>query len=114
MPLPHRLAWLPVLALACLSPLAVAGEAELRAHLAALERQLEGMERQAVNGAAQAAAGFALDSSRYHFDFMRLLEDVRRIRGGVRDYLTPARAQPRDPVELRGDYRQEATAKEAP
>ncbi|MGV8399264.1 integrative conjugative element protein, RAQPRD family [Pseudomonas aeruginosa] len=114
MSLPRRLMRLFTLALACLSPLAFAGEAELRMQLAMLERQLEGIERQAESGAAQAATTFSPGSNRYHFDFIRLRDDVRRMRGGVQDYLTPARAQPRDPLELRGDYRQDALAKEAP
>ncbi|WP_405045738.1 RAQPRD family integrative conjugative element protein [Pseudomonas aeruginosa] len=33
-------------------------------------------------------------------------KDLQRVRAGIQDYLTPPRAQPRDPVELSGDYRQ--------
>ncbi|UQS88729.1 raqprd family integrative conjugative element protein [Pseudomonas chlororaphis subsp. piscium] len=114
MPLPHRHCWLPALLLACLSPLATAGEAELRAELAVLVRQLEGLERQIDHGAALAADGYTPTGSRYHFDYARLREDLHRIRGAIQDYLTPVRAQPRDPVELRGDYRQEPGDREAP
>ena len=38
----------------------------------------------------------------------KLREDIERVRSGIRDYLTPQRAQPRDPATLIGDYRQEA------
>ncbi|MFV0278362.1 MAG: RAQPRD family integrative conjugative element protein, partial [Parahaliea sp.] len=44
--------------------------------------------------------------SRYHLDYARLHEDIERVRQGLHDYLVPRRAQPRDPVELLGDYRQ--------
>ena len=42
---------------------------------------------------------------RYRFDYPRLIRDIQRIRLGVQDYLSPSRAQPRDPSELVGDYR---------
>ena len=73
-----------------------------REQLAALARQLDLIDRlaeHAVHTAPQARA-------RYHFDHARLRKDLRRVRAGIQDYLTPPRAQPRDPVELAGDYRQ--------
>jgi RAQPRD family integrative conjugative element protein len=51
---------------------------------------------------------------RYHFDYARLRQDIERIRGGIRDYLAPKRAQPRDPTTLIGDYRRESEADETP
>lgn len=42
---------------------------------------------------------------RYRFDYNQLLQDIHRIRLGVKGYLFPSRAQPRDPGELVGDYR---------
>lgn len=42
---------------------------------------------------------------RYRFDYSRLHQDIQRIRQGVQGYLSPSRAQPRDPSELVGDYR---------
>ncbi|QGF92955.1 conjugal transfer protein [Pseudomonas sp. CFSAN084952] len=42
---------------------------------------------------------------RYRFDYSRLTQDIQHIRQGVKDYLSPSRAQPRDPGELIGDYR---------
>jgi len=42
---------------------------------------------------------------RYRFDYPRLIRDIQRIRRGVQGYLSPTRAQPRDPGQLVGDYR---------
>ncbi|HFT8625469.1 TPA: RAQPRD family integrative conjugative element protein [Pseudomonas aeruginosa] len=114
MPRPHYFIWLAALALIFGSPLATAGEDELRVELAALVRQLEGLERQAERGAGRATARFEHNDTRYHFDFGRLLEDMRRIRSGVQAYLTPVRAQPRDPDELRAEYRLDTSDQEAP
>lgn len=44
-------------------------------------------------------------TERYRFDYPRLTQDIQRVRQGVQDYLSPSRAQPRDPSELVGDYR---------
>ncbi|RMV84787.1 hypothetical protein ALP04_05408, partial [Pseudomonas amygdali pv. sesami] len=43
-------------------------------------------------------------AQRYHMDYSRLVSDIARIRQGLQDYLTPSRAQPRDPVEISGQY----------
>ena len=87
-------------ALACLllvTPSAFAADtASEHAQLAALVRLAEHSERLPKQ-----------DASRYHFDYARLREDIERVRSGIRDYLTPQRAQPRDPTTLIGDYRQE-------
>lgn len=89
-----------------------AAESEM---LAAVTRQLELLDRLAERAAATAPQ----ERTRYHFDYVRLRADLERVRTGVRDYLVPQRAQPRDPVPLAGDYtRSNATtatpAKEAP
>lgn len=97
---------LAVLAWVCMQPLAWVDDA----HLSPLVRQLESLERQAAGHAARVAQS----GGRYHFDYVRLHEDLGRIRNGVQDYLTPARAQPRDAAELHGDYRQELAEKDAP
>ncbi|WP_446027551.1 integrative conjugative element protein, RAQPRD family [Lelliottia amnigena] len=97
-----------VFALACLSPMAMASEAELTA----LMRQLESMECQAEHDAD--SADIRPVSDRYHFDYARLREDLHHIREGIHDFLTPDRAQPRVPVALHGDYRQELAEQEAP
>ena len=75
-----------------------------REQLAALTRQLDLIDRLAEHAANTAPQ----ERTRYHFDYARLREDIERVRSGIRDYLTPQRAQPRDPATLIGDYRQEA------
>lgn len=70
--------------------------------LAAVVRQLDLLDRLAERAAAVSPP----ERARYHFDHARLREDLQRVRTGIQDYLTPPRAQPRDPVELSGDYRQ--------
>ncbi|AZF53197.1 hypothetical protein C4J85_2712 [Pseudomonas sp. R4-34-07] len=80
------------------------------ARLTALLRQLDQIERQ-----AEASARLPRDdASRYHFDYTRFRDDVQRMRQGIRDYLSPQRAQPRDPLRLSGDYRREAEARHEP
>lgn len=76
------------------------------ARLAAALRQLDSIERLVAEQAAQPPD----ERARYHFDYGRLAADLERVRGGIRDYLTPSRAQPRDPAVLLGDYRQPAAA----
>ena len=86
-----------------------------REMLAAVTRQLElldHLDERAVTTAPQ-------ERARYHFDYARLRADLERVRAGVRDYLVPQRAQPRDPVPLTGDYTRSnaapaTPAKEAP
>lgn len=79
------------------------------ARLAAALRQLDSIERLVAQQAAQPRD----ERARYHFDYGRLSADLDRVRAGIRDYLTPSRAQPRDPTELLGDYRQPTAALEA-
>ena len=82
---------------------AYATDADVHRHeLAVALRQIEALDRfiATVAPSYQPAPG-----QRYHFDYARLREDVQRVRAGIHDYLTPPRAQPRDPVELLGDYR---------
>ncbi|HDC4501868.1 TPA: hypothetical protein O8U02_004482 [Enterobacter kobei] len=55
-----------------------------------------------------------MTSERYNFDYARLQEDLHHIREGIHDFLTPNRAQPRVPVALNGDYRQELADQGAP
>lgn len=43
-------------------------------------------------------------AERYHFDHARLREDLQRVRAGIQAYLSPPRAQPREPEPLAGDY----------
>lgn len=83
-------------------PVLAADTTSEHARLAALVRQLDSLDRLAERGAVLPR----LEGSRYHFDHARLREDLQRVRTGIQDYLTPPRAQPRDPVELSGGYRQ--------
>lgn len=72
------------------------------ARLEAVLRQLDTVERLIAEEAARPPT----EQSRYYFDYTRLNTDLARMRSGIRDYLTPSRAQPRDPAALLGDYRQ--------
>lgn len=106
----HTISLIPALLGLCLTAHAGADDATPEhARLAAALRQLDSIERLVARQAAQPPD----ERARYHFDYGRLAADLERVRGGIRDYLTPSRAQPRDPVELLGDYRQPAAALEA-
>lgn len=65
-------------------------------------QQLDTIERLVTRAKT---AGTAESVERYRFDYPRLTQDIQRIRHGVQGYLSPSRAQPRDPTELVGDYR---------
>lgn len=79
---------------------AAAVSAAEHAYINAMLRQLNALE-----DTAQRSAQFADEpSKRYIFDYQRLTDDIARIRHGLKDYLSPSRAQPRDPVELSGSY----------
>lgn len=62
-----------------------------------------------IDALAKAAATSepARRGERYRFDYQRLEADIQRIRQGVRGYLSPSRAQPRDVGELSGGYLRE-------
>lgn len=83
----------------CLPTSAADGALE-NAHLALLLRQLDTLDR-----TAHQASSVASKDSRYRFDYARLQADIARVRAGIEDYLTPPRAQPRDPSQLNGEYR---------
>ncbi|WP_140720743.1 integrative conjugative element protein, RAQPRD family [Pseudomonas sp. Hp2] len=76
-----------------------------QARLAAALRQLDAIDRLIAPEIAQPRD----ERSRYHFDYTRLAADLERVRTGIRDYLSPPRAQPRDPAVLLGDYRRSST-----
>lgn len=67
-----------------------------------VQQQLDTLERLATQAEA---ASTAEPDDRYRFDYPRLIRDIQHIRLGVQGYLSPSRAQPRDPAELVGDYR---------
>lgn len=48
-------------------------------------------------------------NERYYFDYPRIHGDITTLRNGIKHYLSPARAQPRDMTTLAGQYRQEKT-----
>nr|WP_241667625.1 RAQPRD family integrative conjugative element protein [Pseudomonas caspiana] len=80
---------------------AIASEsADERAQLSLLLRQLNALERLVDYGDTLPDES----SARVHFNYTRLREDLHRIRKGIDDYLTPRRAQPRDPAALHGHY----------
>jgi len=78
--------------------------------LAALLRQLDVIERLTEDSARLPRD----DTSRYHFDYARFRDDLQRMRQGIRDHLSPQRAQPRDPLPLQGDYRRETEVADEP
>ncbi|AEJ05760.1 Putative uncharacterized protein ORF SG65 [Stutzerimonas stutzeri] len=93
----------------CFSAHASADDATFEhARLAAALRQLDSIERLVAQQTAQQRD----ERARYHFDYARLTADLERVRAGIHDYLTPTRAQPRDPALLLGDYRQSTAALE--
>jgi len=93
------LAGLLAVSLSALQPAIADGNPE-REQLAAVARQLDLIDRLAEHTASITPQ----ERARYHFDYTRLRADLKRIHAGVRDYLVPQRAQPRDPIPLIGDY----------
>lgn len=85
------------------APVMASERAFEREQLALLTRQLDQINRQVEDLSAQPMQV----RDRYHFDYPRLREDLQRVRAGVQDYLTPQRAQPRDPTPMLGEYRDE-------
>lgn len=72
-----------------------------RQNLASALHQLDLLDRFLISVAStyQPSPG-----ERYHFDHVRLREDLRRVRAGIHAYLSPPRAQPREPELLSADY----------
>jgi RAQPRD family integrative conjugative element protein len=97
----RTLGWVLVSLLAGLQPAFAGDTASEEAQLTILVRQLDMLDRLAE----QCERLPQEKVSRYHFDYPRLHADVQRMRAGIRDYLSPPRAQPRDPDALLGDYR---------
>jgi RAQPRD family integrative conjugative element protein len=111
--LPSRAAGRRALTIAALTlagtlPLAVWADAPLQhQELAAALRQVQALQRLIETSAAATPIE---PGQRYHFDYPRLLADLGRVQTGLRDYLAPSRAQPRDMQELAGQYRFESNA----
>ncbi len=93
--------WL-LLSLAIVHGSSYAAPAHEQTQFSLILQQLDTVERLATR--AEAASTSEPDE-RYRFDYPRLTQDIQRIRQGVQGYLSPSRAQPRDPAELVGDYR---------
>ncbi|EAU6968572.1 conjugal transfer protein [Salmonella enterica] len=55
---------------------------------------------------AQQSASTGINE-RYYFDYPRIHSDITILRNGIKHYLTPARAQPRDVMTMVGQYREE-------
>jgi len=91
-----------LLSLAIVHGSSYAASAHEQDQLSLIQRQLDTIERLATRAEA---ASTAEPVERYRFDYPRLTQDIQRIRQGVQSYLYPARAQPRAPSELVGDYR---------
>ena len=79
-----------------------AASAHEREQLSLVQQQVDTIERLAAQAKV---ARTSEPNERYRFDYPRLSQDIQRIRQGVQGYLSPSRAQPRDPSELVGDYR---------
>ncbi|WP_223542738.1 RAQPRD family integrative conjugative element protein [Pseudomonas sp. BF-RE-26] len=91
-----------LLSLAIVHGSSYAASAHEQDQLSLIQRQLDTIERLATRAEV---ASTAEPDDRYRFDYPRLTQDIQRIRHGVQGYLSPSRAQPRDPIELVGDYR---------
>jgi RAQPRD family integrative conjugative element protein len=102
----HLVAALMIASAFLVEPVLAGDNPTENAQLAALIRQLDMIDRLAEHSAVLPRQ----DGSRYYFDYERLHKDIEHVRQGVRDYLVPERAQPRDPVELLGHYRQTSEA----
>ena len=98
---PALLAFAMTVALTIDLPSSASDTSAEHARLAAVLRQLDVLERMTQRDIEV----LAVNGRRYRFDYLRLHADIERIRAGIRDYLSPLRAQPRDVQELTGDYR---------
>jgi len=90
-----------LLSLAIVQGSSYAASAHEQTQFSLILQQLDTIERLATR--AEAASTDEPDA-RYRFDYPRLTQDIQHIRQGVQGYLSPSRAQPRDPAELIGEY----------
>lgn len=91
-----------LLSLAIIHESSFGASAKEQDQLILIQQQLDTIERLATRAETTRTSE---PNERYRFDYPRLTQDIQRVRRGVQDYLSPSRAQPRDPVELVGDYR---------
>lgn len=73
--------------------------------LQAFVRQLEQMQVMIADDLVRSP----IKGERYYFDYSRFQEDLKRVQTGIEDYLVPKRAQPRDLVDILGNYQLEQT-----
>ncbi|MBE8591345.1 conjugal transfer protein [Pseudomonas sp. MAFF 301449] len=90
-----------LLSLAIVHGSSYAASADEQVQLSLVQQQLDTIERLTTRAEL---ASTPESNERYRFDYPQLLQDIQRIRHGVQSYLSPSRAQPRDPSELLGDY----------
>lgn len=83
-----------------ISTTAQAAGASEQANIEVMIRQLNALE----DSARRSATITGEPGQRYYFDYERLAGDIQRVRQGLQEYLTPSRAQPRDPADLAGKY----------
>lgn len=84
---------------------AAAGTTSVTASQEKTELSLIAQQLDNIETLAHRAMSSCMPTDRYQFDYLRLNQDLQRIRQGIQGYLSPSRAQPRDPGELIGDYR---------
>jgi RAQPRD family integrative conjugative element protein len=109
-PDPHGTCIMPMTLFRCLLLLltvivhgsSYAASAHEQSQFSLILQQLDTIEHLATR--AETASTSEPDE-RYRFDYPRLSKDLQRIRQGIQGYLSPSRAQARDPGELVGDYR---------
>ncbi|VVP99813.1 hypothetical protein PS914_03954 [Pseudomonas fluorescens] len=93
--------WL-LLSLAIVHSSVYAASAQEQDQLSLILQQLDTIKHLATRAEE---ASTSAPNERYRFDYPRLAQDLQRIRQGMQGYLSPSRAQPRDPAELVGNYR---------
>jgi RAQPRD family integrative conjugative element protein len=81
-------------------PTGNAASASEQTNVEVMTRQLNALE-DTVRRSAEIADE---PGKRFFLDYERLAGDIRRMRHGLESYLSPSRAQPRDPVEISGSY----------
>ena len=107
--LPSCLRFLIASALVATADHALADAADEHAQLSLTLKQLQAAEQ--VASRAERAAN---TPDRFRFDYDRLRLDLQQIEQGLRDYLSPTRAQPADPLPLDGGYTRDAAADARP
>lgn len=93
----------------CLSGFLLAGHATAtptteQENLSLLLAQLNQFESTLQRAEKQASI---MPAPRFFFDYPQAYADIRAIRSGVGQYLTPSRAQPQPVLPLAGQYRRE-------